>query len=310
MIFDKIMLKEFNWVSQIIFFFGLTSLFIPYYKLLSNLMHKIGLFNSSVSVLKEYSYEDERLKFYTEYDRENPITANSAKKEYFDFLQRKIGSEAEACHLTGQLALKMFQINSDKNAYYHNEISESIARQSQLLPSSMINGGQEHFFKRFKRQSRYGESDIMSFMKEGDMSDVNPIALAALDLNNNNLESGYLHNALDSLDDERDWDIRSKKLESQEIKSKSSSSFGYGDNRKEESRKEKKLEKLESEIMHSDKNMIIEESHENIFEAGLKKGNRKLVNVMDSMGLGPESQWVLPKTLKRRNLRTHTSSWR
>lgn len=209
-IFDHLLIGSTHWSAYAIFTFGLSSLFIPYYKLISSLVLRLGFFRYHKSVhpsaLKKHRYSESRLKFFMEYDRSNPVTQNQAKKEYFAYLQSKLGDNENLKDITDQIALKMHQVQSDQVAYYSgSQDSHHMADQAEAIPSSILQEDTEFMANispntLFKRQQTVRRG-VFNYFTQGVVGDLNPLALAAMDFSNNNLENGYLKNLLNNSED-------------------------------------------------------------------------------------------------------------
>ena len=205
-IFDHLLLGTTLWSAYAIFAFGLTALFIPYYKLISNLVLRLGFFKYKKSVhptaIKKHRYSESRLKFFMEYDRSNPVTQNHAKKEYFAYLQSKLGDNENLKDITDQIALKMHQVQSDQVAYYSSQDSHNMVDQAEAIPSSILQEDSEFAASispknPLKRQGTVRRG-VYNYFTQGVVGDLNPLALAAMDYSNNNLENGYLKLMLNS----------------------------------------------------------------------------------------------------------------
>ena len=89
MIFDRIFRSDISTFSWIFFGFSLFHwIFGVHY-----LYVKIFSFKNNEADTNKSSYNDERIKFLSEYDRCNPITQQVASREYFQFLKCKTPCE-------------------------------------------------------------------------------------------------------------------------------------------------------------------------------------------------------------------------
>ena len=86
MIFDRIFMSDISTFSWIFFGFSLFHwVFGIHYVYV-----KIFSFHNNEADTNKNSYNEERIKFLSEYDRCNPITQQVASREYFNFLKCKI----------------------------------------------------------------------------------------------------------------------------------------------------------------------------------------------------------------------------
>ena len=209
-IFDHLLIGSTHWSAYAIFTFGLSALFIPYYKLISSLVLRLGFFRYQKSVhpaaVKKHRYSESRLKFFMEYDRSNPVTQNEAKKEYFAYLQSKLGDNENLKDITDQIALKMHQVQSDQVAYYSgSQDSHHMVDQSEAIPSSILQEDTELMAsispKKLMRRQQTVRRGVFNYFTQGVVGDLNPLALAAMDFSSNNLENGYLKNMLNNPED-------------------------------------------------------------------------------------------------------------
>ncbi len=208
-IFDHLLIGSTHWSAYAIFSFGLSALFIPYYKLISSFVLRLGFFRYRKTVhpvvIKKHRYSESRLKFFMEYDRSNPVTQTQAKKEYFAYLQTKLGDNENLKDITDQIALKMHQVQSDQVAYYSNQDSHHMVDQAEEIPSSILQEDSEFMASLspkspIKRQQTVRRG-VLNFFTQGVVGDLNPLALAAMDFSHNNLENGYLKNMLNNSED-------------------------------------------------------------------------------------------------------------
>ena len=89
MIFDKFTYNRVTIPSVVIFAIGGSSMFFPYYRILGDLVSGFKCYNKFQDNEEqniEGQYKNFRTKFFTEYDRSNPVTSEEAMNEYMNFL--------------------------------------------------------------------------------------------------------------------------------------------------------------------------------------------------------------------------------
>ena len=120
------MRRSVHWLSFAVLGFGLASIIVPFYQLLANAAKRVAFvrwskYSPSSEDLSE-RYDEARLRFLSEYDRANPITEDEGVRDYYRYLEGKVGGGEDLEHSAKNSALKAYQ-EASQNKDYFDELS-------------------------------------------------------------------------------------------------------------------------------------------------------------------------------------------